>query len=452
MPADLPFPSETEVYRPASHRPLRAALGVVALMFVGALATAQVELLAGTRLSLDESLLAYLGVQAAVLGLVVAAARLERRPLRDYGFVLRGSLAVSLLFAVFLVMLFVVIQIYPGFLFGFGRAPPQTVLSFGFALLSAPLIAVSQEAMFRGYIFRTLSRAMSLGGAMAVSAGLFGVETTNLAAFGSLGVVAGGQYLFGTTVTNFVLGLLLALYYYKARWSLAGPVAARTGMLWAVALLPVAANFPNWADGFAASLLTYGVLLAVVLVGLREPRLQAQRYLGEAIGPRKLRFRERARNRREMRRTVVTVGAMAVVFVAATQVAPLALGTSPPLVAIATGSMVPTLHRGTMVVLEHAPAASIHVGTIIAFHVSCLPAPTVHRVYRIVQGGSSPVYLTKGDANPSPDPCNVPYADVIGRVVAIVPYLGFLILEPLLDGALVALIIVGAMVFPRRER
>jgi signal peptidase I len=104
------------------------------------------------------------------------------------------------------------------------------------------------------------------------------------------------------------------------------------------------------------------------------------------------------------------------------------------------------------VVLEHATPGSIHVGTIIAFHVSCLPSPTVHRVVKILQNGSAPVYQTKGDANPSADPCPVPYADVVGRVVGIVPYVGLLILDPLFAGAAIVLIILGALLWPRRDR
>ena len=430
----------------------RVALGAALLMAVAALAVAQLELLVARYVPLYPGLAVYIGAQAGLVGLVLAAARLERHPLRDYGFVLRGPVLATLLFSLLLVLVFVVVQIYPGFLLGFGHVPSLSVAAFGFALLSAPVVALGQEAVFRGYVFRALSRAVPLAAAMGVSAALFAAYNTNFLVLSQIGGVAAGEYLFGTTVASLVLGLILALQYYKMRWGLLGPVATRTGILWATALVPVAANFPNWETAFAALLLGYGVLFAVVAGGLREPRLQARRYLGEEIGPRKLRFRERTRSRREVRQGVVAVAAMAIVLVAATQAAPLALGASPPLLAIASGSMVPALERGTLVVLEHATPGSIHVGTIIAFHVSCLPSPTVHRVVKILQNGSAPVYQTKGDANPSADPCPVPYADVVGRVVGIVPYVGLLILDPLFAGAAIVLIILGALLWPRRDR
>ena len=419
-------------------------------MFVAAFAVAQLALVATQGASLTVGLVMPAAAAGGLLALVFAASRLARRPLSEYGFVVRGPVAATLLFSGLLVMAYTVVEIYPGLLFGFGRAPALPVVVFGTLLLSTPLIALAQEAVYRGFILRSLSRALPFA-AIAASAAAFAVQSTNLIALPSLGEVAGGEYLFGTTVANFVLGLVLALQYYKTRWSLLGPVATRTGVSWVQALVPVAARYPNWATSFAALLLAYGVLFALAAVGLREPRLQAHRYLREPFGPRRLRFRERARNRREMRSTAVTVGALAVVLVGATQVAPAVLGASPPLLAIASGSMVPTFHRGTLVVLAHATPGSIHVGTIIAFHVSCLPAPTVHRVYKVLQNGSSPLYLTKGDANPLPDPCDVPFADVIGRVVAIVPYVGLLVLDPLFAAAAVVLIILLALVVPRRH-
>ncbi len=446
---DPPAPSRPRLAAPPS---ARAALASSFLVFAVAFGIAQLQLFGSRGVSYDAGLVVYVAGEAALLGLVVVAARAEGRSLRDYGFVVRGPVGSALLFSSLLVLAFLVVEIYPGFLFGFGRLPALSVVDFGFALLSAPIVALGQEGLFRGYLFRKLTRAVPLAPSMVLSAAFFAVVTTNFFSLPLLGEVAGGEYLFGTTVGNFVLGLILALQFYKTRWSLVGPVATRTGILWATTLLPVAANFTNWETAFAALVLAYGVLFALVAFGLKEPRLQAHHYVGETFGPRRLRFRERARNRREVRGGVVLLGLMGVALVGATQLAPAVLGASPPLLAIATGSMVPTFHRGTLVVLEHATPAQIHVGTIIAFHVSCLPAPTVHRVYRIVSGGASPVYLTKGDANPSPDPCTVPYADVIGRVVAIVPYLGLFVLDPLLDVGAVVLIIVAALLLPRKER
>lgn len=432
---------------PESRRATWLSIGVV---FGALFALAQAATLLSRATTADGAVVLYLGSAAATLAVVLLAVRLERRSLRDYGFVLRGSVATTLVVSTVLVVIFVVVEVYPGFLIGFGRLPEPTALAFGFLLFSAPLVALGQEAAFRGYIFRKLTRLVPLSWAMGASSALFALMTTNLTTVASLGEVSAGEYLFGTTIANAVLGLVLALYYYKLRWGLLGPVTARTGLIWASTLLPVAANYANWEAAFAALFFAYGVLFVFVALALREPRIQARHYLGQPIGPRRLRYRARVQNRRQVRDGILAVGMIALVGVGSTQVVPVVLGTPSPFLAIASGSMVPTLHRGDLVVIERVDPSTITVGTIIAFHVSCLPAPTVHRVYRILYTGGAEYFETKGDHNPAPDPCHASAADVIGKVVASVPYAGFFVLDPLLTAGLVACIVaVGLLVRPK---
>ncbi len=422
----------------------------VGLVFGAIFALAQGAILLSRVTSAEGAVVLYFGSAAATLAVVLLAIRLEHRTLRDYGFVLRGPVTTTLVLSTVLVVIFVVVEVYPGFLIGFGRLPQPSALAFGLVLFSAPLVALAQESAFRGYIFRKLTRVAPLTWAMGASSALFALQTTNLATLASLGEVGVGEYVFGTTIANAVLGLVLALYFYKLRWSLLGPVTARTGLLWASTLLPVAANYANWEASFAALFLAYGILFGFVALGLREPRIQARHYLGGPIGPRRLRYRTRVQNRRQVRDGILTLGMIALVGVGSTQLVPVVLGTPSPLLAIASGSMVPTLYRGDLVVVERVDPSTITVGTIIAFHVSCLPAPTVHRVYRILHVGGTEYFETKGDHNLVPDPCHASAADVIGKVVATVPYAGFFVLDPLLSVGLVACIVaVGLLVRPK---
>jgi len=59
------------------------------------------------------------------------------------------------------------------------------------------------------------------------------------------------------------------------------------------------------------------------------------------------------------------------------------------------------------------------------------------------QGGL--LYTTKGDNNTSPDPFPISYSKVAGRVVLIVPYIGYFVLSPLLDVALIAFLFVASL-------
>jgi len=449
MPRPLATHDPPAPFRPAANS--RRSLMIAAGISLAAIATTQIYPLVDSGLSLTASYAAYLLLQGVLVLLLLLAARLEGRPLRDFGFTIRGSLTLTLVFSTLLVMMYLALRFDPGFIFGFGKVPPAPVPVFGFLLLSAPLVAFAETGLFIGYLFRTLSRAIPLRPAILGSAAVFGLYSTNFTAFPLLGTEGAIAYVFQTTVVEFVLGIVLALYFYKSQWSLLGPFAFLSAIIAAGSLLPVAVAFPTWEVNFASALIASAVLLIIVALGLREPRLQSLRYMGERIGPRRYRFRIRDRERQSANSLLVTGGVLGVVVISVGYGLPTVLGTSQPLLAIATGSMVPTLERGTLVVVEHVAPADIKVGTIIAFTVGCLPAPTVHRVIKIVSTGPNWVYQTKGDANPVKDPCTVPYADVHGAVVLIVPYVGFLILDPLFAGAVVVLLLVVPMVW-REER
>lgn len=407
---------------------------------------------------LYEFLARYLTVTGTYLGALVvpgfallllwAGSRWEGRPLREYGFSLTAPWTTTLLFTSLLVFLYLALRLDPGFIFGFGRVHPSSPIVFGFFLLSSPLVALAEVGLFVGYAFRAFTRALPLWAAVLLSSALFAGYATDLPLLPLLGVSGTVQYLFSTTLVSFAFGMVLALHFYKTQWSLLGPVSLASAILACSALLPVGVRFPSWEVGFVSALVAYAVLLIVVGIGLQEPRLQALRYLGTRIGPRRHRFRDRARDRAALRDALVGAAIVGVAVLASTYVLPVALGTpSTPFLAIATGSMVPTFHRGEFVVIEHVAPTAIHVGTIVAFRVSCLPAPTVHRVVRIVTTGPNWVFQTKGDANPSQDPCTVPYDHVLGAVIFYVPYLGFFILDPLFAAAAVALIIIVALVW-----
>lgn len=420
----------------------RRRLATAAAFALGAVGLNQLANLLGPSLAGDASYAVLVIVPAVLLAILFGLIRWEGRPLRQFGFCLRGPPAMTLVFASLLAFLFVALRIDPGFVLGFGRYPPYPAPVFGFFLLEIPFVALAQVCVFFGYALRAFAQSLSLRTSLLLAALLFAASSTDFPAFRILGTVGSGEYVFTTTAVAFILGMLLGLYFYKSQWSLLGPYVLTAALLLSASLLPVGVQFPDWGTNFATYMVAYAVLLLAVGVGLKEPRLQALRYLKTRIGPRRLRFRQRARDRASLGNTVAGVAVVAVVGFSVVYGLPHALGVPTPFLAIATGSMVPTFHRGEFVVIEHVAPGEIHVGTIIAFDASCLPHPTVHRVIKIVSTGPDWVYQTKGDANPVEDPCTVPYSDVLGAAVFYVPYLGFLILDPLLTASVIALILV----------
>ena len=427
--------------------PTPRALAKPLLLFLAAFAVSQAYLYESPYITLREDLALGLLVPVALFGLFFLWTRWDREPLTAYGFSIPRPALPAIALAGFLVLLETVVLLEPGFGFGFARLSPLPPLAFGYAIALAPLTALGQESVFRAYIFDRLLAPRRFAAALGISSTTFALTATNFPILHSLNTVELGTYLLTNTALALALGLVLGFYYYKSNRNLLGPFVLRAGGLAVASLFPIVALSAGWIDTFLVTLFAYGVLLLVILASLREPRLVAHRYLGESFGGRRDRFVGQLRRQKLIREGILVAVVSVLVVVGTVEGIPHALGTQHPFLAIETGSMVPTLHRGTLVVIQHVPASAITVGTIVAYSSTCLPSPVVHRVVQITNSSTGPVYTTKGDANPSSDPCPVPYSSVLGKVAAIVPYVGFFILSPEFTAATIGVAILLGMLF-----
>ncbi len=123
------------------------------------------------------------------------------------------------------------------------------------------------------------------------------------------------------------------------------------------------------------------------------------------------------------------------------------LRTEIPIAAVASGSMLPTLERGDLVIVVGVKPSEIHVGDIVVYH-SCQGPYIIHRVIKVVKEGNFYYFVTKGDNNPGTDwwlgqfvNCEtgkplpgVPQNRIAGKVLEVfghpvkVPYLGYVAL------------------------
>jgi len=126
-----------------------------------------------------------------------------------------------------------------------------------------------------------------------------------------------------------------------------------------------------------------------------------------------------------------------------------ALRTEYPLLAVASGSMIPTLQVGDLIVVQGVPdaneinAAPKPNGTMIVFHRPSYPRGEaflfytgdeliVHRAISKVENNGTWYFQTKGDNNYSPDIWNGPETLngmissklLVGKVVGVVPWVG----------------------------
>lgn len=76
---------------------------------------------------------------------------------------------------------------------------------------------------------------------------------------------------------------------------------------------------------------------------------------------------------------------------------------------VRSGSMSPTIPTGSIVFYTKIPSSKVKVGDVIVFQ---KPGSTnekvTHRVYKIGQGSTGTYFITKGDANGTPDDWRVP--------------------------------------------
>lgn len=93
-------------------------------------------------------------------------------------------------------------------------------------------------------------------------------------------------------------------------------------------------------------------------------------------------------------------------------------------IVICSGSMRPTIDVGDIVIVMKAPVNTIKKGDIIQFSFS--NSSVVHRVYDIKKERGNIVFITKGDANNKPDVDPVKPGQVMGKVIFIIPKVGWL--------------------------
>ena len=137
---------------------------------------------------------------------------------------------------------------------------------------------------------------------------------------------------------------------------------------------------------------------------------------------------------KEVQRRLVRVASIGVtvflIGVSVFAVAEYATGTQPfYVVADNPSSMSPTLNYGDLAVIYRAPISSLGPGSAIAFHdPRGDPGIIIHRVVSVSSCGGAECLVTKGDnnaTNPLVDPWNVTRQDYVGKVILVLPYLGY---------------------------
>ncbi len=93
---------------------------------------------------------------------------------------------------------------------------------------------------------------------------------------------------------------------------------------------------------------------------------------------------------------------------------------------VQSGSMEPYLPVGSLVIIK--PALEYRAGDVVTFGPDTkTQVPTTHRIVEARSEAGAQVFTTKGDANEEADPEPVARQDIIGKVIAHVPVVGYLL-------------------------
>jgi len=110
---------------------------------------------------------------------------------------------------------------------------------------------------------------------------------------------------------------------------------------------------------------------------------------------------------------------------------------------VQSGSMAPAIKQGAVVVVK--PADKYVKGDVITFKEPKNPKITVtHRIFQIKEKDKKVFYITKGDANKSPDGEDRPKENVLGKMIFSVPYLGYPVSYAKTREGLIVLVVIPA--------
>lgn len=220
----------------------------------------------------------YVVIYLACLAAFALFIQLAKSAFREHGFKEPTNISQCLTLSLFSVIFFLLVTLAPGFTWGFGSPSfPYTFSYFTFSILNAILISLATESVFRGYIFRNLTKNHGFFTSLYVSSILFSLYQIPLTTLAGVSVDRIITYTFTDILPPFAMGIFLGFFFYKTGWSLLGPIIFRVGVLLYLFFPPVMATPPWWMK-LTFEVAAYASLIVILEATIKEPKYLRRKY------------------------------------------------------------------------------------------------------------------------------------------------------------------------------
>ncbi|NIM45379.1 MAG: hypothetical protein GTO54_07090 [Nitrososphaeria archaeon] len=228
------------------------------------------------------TIITYFVIYAICISIFALFVKLGKSSFKEHGFKEPSRPKTHIPLSIFFVLVYIIVMLMPAFLFGFTQRSPPSFLGIIFDISRALLISLTTESIFRGYIFRNLTKNQGFFIALYASSIMFGlhgyeypVSIMNLLAMSSDEIIT--EILFPQILPAFTGGLFLGYMFYKMDWSLVGPIIFRTGTLLYFSFTPFIASSPWWM-AITFEVMAYACLFVIVDSAIKEPRYRRRRF------------------------------------------------------------------------------------------------------------------------------------------------------------------------------
>lgn len=183
-----------------------------------------------------------------------------------------------ILLSIFFVIIYLSIILAQGFFGNLGSLNlPTTPYLLMLRIAIAIVYGFFSESVFRGYIFRNLTRHYGLFTSLYASSILFSLHKISIREIPSI-TADPIFYIFTRIVPLLAAGLFLSFFFYKIRWSLLGPLIFRIGFLLFYEPTPLISATSPWWIALAFEMAALAVLILLVDTIIKEPRYRRKRY------------------------------------------------------------------------------------------------------------------------------------------------------------------------------